>query len=128
RGAGNSDAGSRGQPGAGIGDAGSRGHRPRLQGQPGASYGKMEERSAGKDTTTGHWELAGAILEVPFSVFEKFPDDLVRAIEQEAATKFIGNYARSGTEILNELGAEHVRTGHPILYTSAYSVLQIAPH
>jgi phosphopentomutase len=113
---------------AGIGDAGGRGHRPRPQGQPRASYGKMEERSAGKDTTTGHWELAGAVLDVPFAVFEKFPDDLVRTIEQEAATKFIGNYARSGTEILNELGAEHVRTGQPILYTSADSVLQIAAH
>ena len=93
-----------------------------------ASYGRMQERSAGKDTTTGHWELAGAVLQEPFAVFEKFPDELVRAIEREASVRFIGNYARSGTAILEELGAEHIRTGHPILYTSADSVLQIAAH
>ncbi len=93
-----------------------------------ASFGKMEERSAGKDTTTGHWELAGVILDVPFAVFAKFPYELVRAIEQEAGVKFIGNYAQSGTTILEELGAEQVRTGQPILYTSADSVLQIAAH
>jgi phosphopentomutase len=93
-----------------------------------ASFGKMEERSAGKDTTTGHWELAGVILDVPFAVFAKFPYELVRAIEHEAGVKFIGNYAQSGTTILEELGAEQVRTGQPILYTSADSVLQIAAH
>ena len=93
-----------------------------------ASFGKMQERSAGKDTTTGHWEIAGAIIDEPFAVFEKFPDELVRKIEREARVTFIGNYARSGTTILQELGAEHVRTGHPILYTSADSVLQIAAH
>jgi phosphopentomutase len=88
----------------------------------------MEERSAGKDTTTGHWELAGVILDVPFAVFAKFPYELVRAIEHEAGVKFIGNYAQSGTTILEELGAEQIRTGHPVLYTSADSVLQIAAH
>ncbi|HEX8678692.1 MAG TPA: phosphopentomutase [Chthoniobacterales bacterium] len=93
-----------------------------------ASYGKMRERSAGKDTTTGHWELAGVILDEPFAVFAQFPDELVRAIEAEAGVEFIGNYARSGTTILEELGAEHVRTGKPILYTSADSVMQIAAH
>ena len=93
-----------------------------------ASFGKMQERSAGKDTTTGHWEIAGVIVDVPFAVFETFPDELVRAIEREAGVKFIGNYARSGTTILQELGAEHVRTSNPILYTSADSVLQIAAH
>ena len=93
-----------------------------------ASFGKMEERSAGKDTTTGHWELAGVILDVPFAVFAKFPYELVRAIEHEAGVKFIGNYAQSGTTILEELGAEQIRTGHPVLYTSADSVLQIAAH
>jgi phosphopentomutase len=95
---------------------------------PRASFGKMQERSAGKDTTTGHWELAGVILDEPFTVFEKFPDELVRAIEREAGVTFIGNYACSGTTILEELGPEHVRTGSPILYTSADSVLQIAAH
>ncbi|HEY2124926.1 MAG TPA: phosphopentomutase [Chthoniobacterales bacterium] len=93
-----------------------------------ASFGKMQERSAGKDTTTGHWELAGVILDVPFAVYERFPPELVRAIEHRAGVEFIGNYARSGTTILDELGAEHLRTGCPILYTSADSVLQIAAH
>jgi phosphopentomutase len=88
----------------------------------------MQERSAGKDTTTGHWEIAGVILEKPFATFERFPDELVRAIERDAGVEFIGNYAQSGTTILAELGAEHVRTGKPILYTSADSVLQIAAH
>lgn len=93
-----------------------------------ASFGRMQERSAGKDTTTGHWELAGTILPAPFAVYEKFPEPLVRAIEDQAGVTFIGNYARSGTTILEDLGAEHVRTGCPILYTSADSVLQIATH
>ncbi|MDQ6624996.1 MAG: phosphopentomutase [Verrucomicrobiota bacterium] len=93
-----------------------------------ASYGRMTERSAGKDTTTGHWELAGAVLSEPFAVHERFPDELVHAIANEAGVQFIGNYACSGTTILEELGAEHVRTGKPILYTSADSVLQIAAH
>jgi phosphopentomutase len=93
-----------------------------------ASYGKMQERSMGKDTTTGHWELAGSIIDVPFSTYATFPKALVTAIEREAGVTFIGNCARSGTTILQELGAEHVRTGSPILYTSADSVLQIAAH
>ena len=93
-----------------------------------ASYGRMREQSAGKDTTTGHWELAGVILEEPFAVYEHFPAELVHAIEREAGVEFIGNYPRSGTVILDELGPEHVRSGRPILYTSADSVLQIAAH
>ena len=88
----------------------------------------MRERSAGKDTTTGHWEIAGVILGQPFATYAEFPPDLLRAIEHEAGVTFIGNSAQSGTTILAELGAEHVRTGHPILYTSADSVLQIAAH
>jgi phosphopentomutase len=103
---------------------GSRSSNPTYQG----SYGKMQERSAGKDTTTGHWEIAGVILEQAFATFDRFPDELVRAIERDAGVQFIGNYAQSGTTILQELGAEHVRTGKPILYTSADSVLQIAAH
>ena len=95
---------------------------------PRASWGRMRERSAGKDTTTGHWEIAGVILEKAFATFTQFPDALVRAIEREAGVEFIGNYPQSGTVILDELGAEHVRTGRPILYTSADSVLQIAAH
>ena len=95
---------------------------------PRAGWGRMRERSAGKDTTTGHWEIAGVILEKPFSTFIKFPDELIRPIEREAGVEFIGNYPQSGTVILDELGAEHVRTGRPILYTSADPVLQIAAH
>ena len=93
-----------------------------------ASFGRMRERSAGKDTTTGHWELAGVILKEPFAVYERFPDELVHAIEHDADVQFIGNYACSGTTILEQLGAEHMRSGKPILYTSADSVLQIAAH
>ena len=88
----------------------------------------MRERSAGKDTTTGHWEIAGVILEKPFATFDRFPDELVREIERDAGVSLIGNYARSGTQILAELGEEHLQTGNPILYTSADSVLQIAAH
>ena len=95
---------------------------------PMASFGRMRERSAGKDTTTGHWEIAGAVLEKPFTVFERFPDSLVRAIEREAGVQFIGNFPCSGTVVLDERGPEHLRTGKPILYTSADSVLQIAAH
>ena len=93
-----------------------------------ASFGRMRERSAGKDTTTGHWEIAGAVLAEPFATFERFPEELVRQIEREAGVRFIGNYAGSGTAILDELGEEHLRTGNLILYTSADSVLQIAAH
>ncbi len=93
-----------------------------------ASWGRMRERSAGKDTTTGHWEIAGAVLDVPFRTFERFPDSLVAGIEREAGVEFIGNLPASGTVILDQLGPEHIRTGKPILYTSADSVLQIAAH
>ena len=94
----------------------------------GASFGRMRERSAGKDTTTGHWEIAGAVLAEPFATFERFPEELVRQIERDAGVRFVGNYAGSGTAILDELGEEHLRTGNLILYTSADSVLQIAAH
>ncbi len=93
-----------------------------------ASWGKMRERSAGKDTTTGHWEIAGAELSEAFCTFEKFPASLVAAIEAEAGVEFIGNFPASGTAVLDQLGPEHLRTGKPILYTSADSVLQIASH
>jgi phosphopentomutase len=93
-----------------------------------AAWGRMRERSAGKDTTTGHWELAGIILDRAFGTFARFPDDLVHAIERDAGVQFIGNYPQSGTVILEELGPEHLRTKKPILYTSADSVMQIAAH
>jgi phosphopentomutase len=92
------------------------------------NFGRMRERSPGKDSTTGHWEIAGVIVDQPFTVLEKFPYELVNPIEKEAGVKFIGNYANSGTAILEQLGPEHICTGRPILYTSADSVLQIAAH
>lgn len=92
------------------------------------SVSSLVEQSAGKDTTTGHWEIAGAPLPEPFATFESFPAPLVEACEEAAGVTFIGNYAQSGTVILEELGDQHVATGNPILYTSADSVLQIAAH
>ncbi|WP_215115111.1 phosphopentomutase [Exiguobacterium sp. s80] len=95
---------------------------------PIASYGKMEEVSAGKDTMTGHWEIMGLRIDTPFRVFEKFPADLIDRLEAFSGRKIIGNKPASGTEILDELGQEHVETGALIVYTSADSVLQIAAH
>ncbi len=96
---------------------------------PTAAYGKARERSAGKDTTTGHWEITGAVLDKPFPVFaEGFPPELIHRFEQAIGTPVIGNVAASGTAIIEELGDEHVRTRRPIVYTSADSVFQIAMH
>jgi len=95
---------------------------------PIASFGKMEEVSAGKDTMTGHWEIMGLRIDTPFRVFEKFPEDLIGRLETFSGRKIIGNKPASGTEILDELGQEHVDTGALIVYTSADSVLQIAAH
>ncbi|HEY3427034.1 MAG TPA: phosphopentomutase [Acidimicrobiia bacterium] len=94
------------------------------------AYGRMAEASAGKDSTTGHWEIAGLITDQPQATFTDsgFPDELVEPIEMESGHEFIGNYAASGTTIIDELGPEHIRTGKPILYTSADSVFQIAAH
>lgn len=91
---------------------------------PDAAWAIMSEASAGKDTTTGHWELAGCVLEEPFDTFESFPQDLL----DEIGGPFLGNKAASGTEILKELGEEHLNSGHSIVYTSADSVLQLAAH
>lgn len=96
---------------------------------PEAYYGKMAEISMGKDTTTGHWELMGIITDKPFSTFPQgFPDEILSEIKKKTGIEFIGNYPASGTEIIKELGEEHIRTKKPILYTSADSVLQIAAH
>jgi phosphopentomutase len=95
---------------------------------PAASWARLTEKSAGKDTTTGHWELMGCGLDKAFATFESFPQDLVAELESRGGVEFIGNCAASGTEILVQLGEEHLRTGKPILYTSADSVLQIAAH
>ena len=98
---------------------------------PSGCYGKMAEASNGKDTTTGHWEMAGIITEHPFPTFTKtgFPYEVMRRLEEDTGDMgFLGNLAASGTEIINILGDEHVRTGFPIVYTSADSVFQIAAH
>ncbi|HQV68046.1 MAG TPA: phosphopentomutase [Saprospiraceae bacterium] len=101
---------------------------PKVQ-NPLASYGKAMEQSAGKDTTTGHWEIAGTILEKPFPTFlDGFPTSFMADFEAAIGSKTIGNYAASGTAIIDDLGDEHVRTGFPIVYTSADSVFQIAMH
>jgi phosphopentomutase len=84
--------------------------------------------SAGKDTTTGHWELMGLTLAEPFATFESFSEDLVNELARRCGVGFLGNIASSGTEILKQLGTRHLRTGMPILYTSADSVMQIAAH
>lgn len=91
------------------------------------SYGKMAERSKGKDTTTGHWEISGIILEEPFPTYPNgFPKEIIDSYEKLIGKKTIGNFPCSGTEILKLLGEEHCKTGYPIIYTSADSVFQIA--
>ena len=93
------------------------------------AYGRLAEAAAGKDSTTGHWEMTGVVLSKPLPTYPHgFPPDVVEAFEQAIGRKVIGNKAASGTEIIKELGEEHMRTGYPILYTSADSVFQIAAH
>jgi phosphopentomutase len=97
--------------------------------KPLAYYTKMEEASSGKDTMTGHWEIMGLRIDTPFRVFpEGFPPELISELEERTGHKIIGNIPASGTEILDQLGQEHVDTGALIVYTSADSVLQIAAH
>jgi phosphopentomutase len=97
--------------------------------KPMAYYTKMQEVSAGKDTMTGHWEIMGLRIDQPFQAFpEGFPDELINEFEARTGRKVIGNKPASGTEILDELGEEHVKTGALIVYTSADSVFQIAAH
>jgi len=96
---------------------------------PLANYGKMATKSKGKDTTTGHWELTGIILEKGFPTFPGgFPQDFIKEFENRIGREVLGNEAASGTEIIQRLGSEHERTGKPIVYTSADSVFQIACH
>ncbi|MEO6238729.1 MAG: phosphopentomutase, partial [Vicinamibacterales bacterium] len=96
---------------------------------PIGAYGRMAERSPGKDSVTGHWEIAGIILDRAFPTFpDGFPAQVIADYEQRIGRKTIGNKAASGTTIIDELGPEHVRTGFPIVYTSADSVFQIAAH
>ncbi|MEF9974089.1 MAG: phosphopentomutase [Clostridia bacterium] len=97
--------------------------------EPLGCYGRLREAAAGKDTTTGHWELAGLTLKKPFPTYPNgFPKAVIEAIEAEIGMGLIGNVAASGTEIIERLGEEHLRTGKPIAYTSADSVFQIAAH
>ncbi len=96
---------------------------------PLGAYGKGATRSPGKDTTTGHWEMAGVWLDQAFPVYKNgFPPELIQEFEKQIGRKTIGNKPASGTEIIKELGEEHVRTGKPIVYTSGDSVFQIATH
>ena len=96
---------------------------------PTASYGKMAAISPGKDTTTGHWELMGVQLERPFPLYpDGFPPEIMDPFETAIGRGTLGNYPASGTEIIKELGAEHMQTGQPIVYTSGDSVFQIAAH
>ena len=96
---------------------------------PAGAFGKCALASPGKDTTTGHWEMAGIILSQPFPVYPHgFPADLIECFESRIGRKTLGNKAASGTEIIEELGEEHMRTGSPIVYTSADSVFQVAAH
>jgi phosphopentomutase len=99
-----------------------------VRGATGA-YGRLTEVSAGKDTTTGHWELMGLPLSKPFPTYpEGFPADLMAEFERRIGRGTLGNYPASGTVIIQELGEEHVRSGKPIVYTSADSVFQVAAH
>lgn len=96
---------------------------------PVGAYGRMAERSAGKDSVTGHWELTGIVLDRAFPTFPHgFPASLIHEFERQIGRRTLGNKAASGTVILDELGPEHLRTGFPIVYTSADSVFQIAAH
>jgi len=96
---------------------------------PAAAFGKGATHSPGKDTTTGHWEMAGIWLDQAFPVYPHgFPREIIEEFEKQIGRGTIGNKPASGTEIIKELGEEHVRTGEPIVYTSGDSVFQIATH
>lgn len=93
------------------------------------NYGKMAELSPGKDSTSGHWEIMGVVLKRPFPVYpEGFPAEIIEPFEKTISSRILGNKPASGTEIIKELGEEHLRTHNPIVYTSADSVFQIAAH
>jgi phosphopentomutase len=96
---------------------------------PEGAYGRMAEGSKGKDTMTGHWEIAGLCLAKPFPTYpDGFPTEVIAEFEERIGRQTLGNYPESGTVIIQDLGDEHVRTGYPIVYTSADSVFQIAAH
>ena len=96
---------------------------------PSGAWGRMAERSEGKDTTTGHWEMMGLVVSDPFRTYpDGFPAEIIRDYESRIGRKTLGNRPASGTVILDELGEEHMRTGSPIVYTSGDSVFQVAAH
>src|SRR5215813_3574798 len=112
----------------GIGNVTSIAGTPPVAAALGA-YGRLDEASAGKDSTTGHWELMGVVLDKPLPTYPHgFPPDLVARFESAIGRGTLGNYPASGTVIIESLGEEHVRTGKPILYTSADSVFQLTAH
>ena len=97
--------------------------------QPAAAFGRCALASPGKDTTTGHWEMVGIHLAKPFPLYTRgFPPEIMDEFERRIGRGWLGNYAASGTEIIKDLGEEHMRTGKPIVYTSADSVFQVAAH
>lgn len=110
------------------------GHLTRIEGVPpgakaGAGFGRAAERSAGKDTITGHWEMMGILSSVPFPLYpDGFPPEIIEPFEARIGRAIVGNRPASGTQIIEELGPEHLRTGRPILYTSGDSVFQVACH
>ncbi|GIU96608.1 MAG: phosphopentomutase [Actinomycetota bacterium] len=96
---------------------------------PGTAHGRATERSAGKDTTTGHWEMMGLVLDRPFPLYPTgFPAEVIEPFERAIGRRVLGNRPASGTEIIEELGATHLATGRPIVYTSGDSVFQVAAH
>jgi phosphopentomutase len=102
---------------------------PAAEGSPTAAWGRMAEVSAGKDTTTGHWEMMGLVVTEPFRTYpEGFPSEVMEEFARRTGRGWLGNKPASGTEILDELGEEHIRSGKPIVYTSGDSVFQIAAH
>ena len=105
-------------------------NEPKKCSKPVGAYGRCKEASKGKDTVTGHWEIAGVILEKPLNTYpEGFSEEIIEEFKKRANVKgILGNVVASGTQIIEELGEEHVKTGYPIIYTSADSVFQIAAH
>jgi phosphopentomutase len=94
-----------------------------------SAVGKLKEKSKGKDTTTGHWEIAGVISEKPMPTYpDGFPDYIIKSFEEKIGRKVLCNKPYSGTEVIKDFGEEHLKTGYPIVYTSADSVFQIATH
>ena len=97
--------------------------------EPQGGYGKMQPKSAGKDTISGHWEMMGIYLSQPSPTYPHgFPEEIIKTFEKRIGRETLANYPASGTEIIKDLGEEHMRTGKPIVYTSADSVFQIAAH